>query len=360
MANITVELRDRSYPIEIKRGLLSEVGTRMKGLGYSGLCAVVTNPLVGGLYGEALLQSLGKAGVFEPLLITLPDGEEYKNLAEAGKIYDALVKNRFERTSPVIALGGGVIGDITGFAAATYLRGVPYAQVPTTLLAQVDSSVGGKTAVNHSGGKNLIGAFYQPKAVFIDPDTLKTLEPRDVRTGLAEVIKYGVILDKDFFAFLEANATGLTSLESGVITEAISRSCSIKAGVVSADEFETSGQRAVLNLGHTFGHAIETLSGYGVFRHGEAVAMGMVMAARFSVRLGLCAEEAARRIEALLRAIGLPVETPSIDAADFIESMKHDKKVSGGRLRFIIIREIGTVELRDVTEKELEDFLTAT
>ncbi len=360
MATIKVELKERSYPIEIKRGLLAEVGLRLKALGYSGPCAVVTNPLVKGLYGDALLESLARAGDFEPLLITVPDGEEYKNLAEAGKIYDVLVENRFERGSPVLALGGGVIGDITGFVAATYLRGVPYVQVPTTLLAQVDSSVGGKTAVNHRGGKNLIGSFYQPRSVFIDPETLKTLDQRDVRTGLAEVVKYGVILDSDFFAFLENNADGLTALESGVVIEAIRRSCAIKADVVAADEFETTGKRAVLNLGHTFGHAIEALSGYGVFRHGEAVALGMVMAARFSVRIGLCAEGAASRIEALISALGLPVEAPSIDAGSFIESMKHDKKVTGGRLRFILVREIGSVELRDVTEGELEEFLMAT
>jgi len=360
LANIRVELKERSYAIEIKRGLLSEVGPRLKGLGHSGLCALVSNPLVYGLYGETLLESLRRAGGFEPIVIIVPDGEEYKNLTEAGKIYDVLVKNRFERGSPIIALGGGVIGDITGFAAATYLRGVPYVQVPTTLLAQVDSSVGGKTAVNHSGGKNLIGSFYQPEAVFIDPETLKTLEPREVRTGLAEVIKYGVILDRNFFAFLEANANGLTALENGLIIEAISRSCAIKADVVSADEFEITGQRAILNLGHTFGHAIEALSGYGVFRHGEAVAMGMVMSARFSLRLGLCAEEAASRIEALVSALGLPVEPPEIEISAFIESMKHDKKVRDGGLRFILVRAIGSVELRDVSEKELEDFLRAT
>jgi len=357
LAVLKVDLQERTYPIEIKNGLLADVGDRLKGLGHSGLCAVVTNPLVGGLYGEALMESLDRAGVFTPLLITVPDGEEYKNLIEAGKIYDVLVENRFERGSPVIALGGGVIGDLTGFVAATYLRGVPYVQVPTTLLAQVDSSVGGKTAVNHKGGKNLIGSFYQPISVFIDPETLKTLEPRDVRTGLAEVVKYGVILDKDFFAFLESNASGLTSLESGIIINAISRSCAVKAGVVAVDELEITGQRAKLNLGHTFGHAIEALSGYGVYRHGEAVAMGMVMAARFSVRLGLCGEQTAQRIEALIVSLGLPAAPPPIDAAAFVESMRHDKKVRGGALRFILVREIGSVELRDVGEGELEKFL---
>jgi len=357
LAKLKVELQERSYPIEIQNGLLADVGARLRELGFSGSCAVVTNPLVGGLYGGALMEGLDRAGGFNPLLITVPDGEEYKNLIEAGKIYDVLVENRFERGSPIIALGGGVIGDLTGFVAATYLRGVPYVQVPTTLLAQVDSSVGGKTAVNHKGGKNLIGSFYQPVAVFVDPETLVTLEPRDVRTGLAEVVKYGVILDKDFFAFLESNASGLTSLESEIIINAISRSCAVKAGVVSVDEFEITGQRAMLNLGHTFGHAIEALSGYGVFRHGEAVAMGMVMAARFSVSLGLCAPETADRIEALIGVLGLPTAPPPIDAEAFIESMRHDKKVRGGKLRFILVRDIGSVELRDVSEGELDKFL---
>ncbi|MFQ5354800.1 MAG: 3-dehydroquinate synthase family protein, partial [Thermodesulfobacteriota bacterium] len=209
MSRIIVELKERSYPIEIKRGLISLAGQRLKELGFSGKCAVVTNPLVRGLYGDALLDGLAGAGCFEPVVMTVPDGEEYKSLAEAEKIYDRLVENCFERGSPVIALGGGVIGDLAGFAAATYLRGVPYVQVPTTLLAQVDSSVGGKTAVNHRSGKNLIGSFYQPQSVLIDPDTLSTLEERDIKTGLAEVIKYGVILDGDFFAFLEQNAAAL-------------------------------------------------------------------------------------------------------------------------------------------------------
>jgi len=358
MSKIIVELDNRSYPILIKRWLIREVGVRLKELGFSGPCALVTNPLVYGLYGEELLDSLADAGGFEPVLLTVPDGEEYKNLTELKNIYDVLVKNRFERGSPILALGGGVIGDIAGFAAATYLRGVPYVQIPTTLLAEVDSSVGGKTAVNHSGGKNLIGSFYQPRSVLIDPDTLKTLGVRDVKTGLAEVIKYGVILDGDFFEFLEKNASGLLALED-VILEAIKRSCAIKATVVSADEFETSGRRAVLNLGHTFGHAIESIEGYGVYRHGEAVAMGMVMAARFSVQLGLCNGESAERIEALVSALGLPVEPPKIDAGAYIEAMSHDKKVQGGRMRFILIKEIGTVELRDVTAAELEDFFRA-
>jgi len=359
VARLKVELKERSYPIEIEAGLLAGVGARLREMGLGGPCAVVTNPLVKSLYGDALMESLARAGGFSPLLIIVPDGEEYKNLTEAGKIYDALIENCFERSSPIIALGGGVIGDLAGFVAATYLRGVPYVQVPTTLLAQVDSSVGGKTAVNHPGGKNLIGAFYQPEAVLIDPSTLNTLEAREVRAGLAEVVKYGIILDALFFDFLEKNAAGLTGLDKAVISEAIRRSCAIKAEVVAEDERETTGRRAVLNLGHTFGHAIEALSGYGVYRHGEAVSIGMVMAARFSIRLGMCAPSVAKRIERLLGALGLPVSPPVISPSAFIESMRHDKKVSGGRLCFILIEDMGTVALRDVEEKELQEFLAA-
>ncbi len=357
MVRIIVELGSRSYPIEIESGLIQCVGLRLREMGFSGHCAVVTNPLVKGLYGDALMEGLSSAGGLNPLLVIVPDGEEYKNLEEAGKIYDTLVEHRFERGSPIIALGGGVIGDLAGFVAATYLRGVPYVQVPTTLLAQVDSSVGGKTAVNHPGGKNLIGSFYQPRAVLIDPSTLKTLEKREVLAGLAEVVKYGIILDPSFFTFLEENTEGLLGLDEAVVTEAIRRSCEIKAAVVAEDERETTGRRAVLNLGHTFGHAIEALSGYGVYRHGEAVAMGMVMAAKFSVRLGLCTAEVAGRVEGLLRALGLPVSPPAIEAGEFIESMHHDKKVVGGRLCFVLIEDIGTVVLRDVEEGEVCEFL---
>ncbi|MEK7773341.1 MAG: 3-dehydroquinate synthase, partial [Deltaproteobacteria bacterium] len=279
MHTIRVELGQRSYPIHIERGLLSSIGTRLNDLGFKGRAAVVTNPRVGGLYAKAVCGALEAAGVV-PAVITVPDGEEYKTLKEASKVYDGLIERMMERSSPVIALGGGVIGDLAGFVAATYLRGVPFIQIPTTLLAQVDSSVGGKTAVNHPKGKNLIGAFYQPRAVFIDPDALKTLDAREMRAGLAEVIKYGVIWDEGFFSFLEKNAEKLLTPGDELIT-AIEMSCRIKAEVVGLDETE-SGLRSILNFGHTFAHAIEALSGYGTFKHGEAVAIGMHMAARFS------------------------------------------------------------------------------
>lgn len=358
--SITVELGERSYDIVIKKGVLNELGGRLNALGFSkGKAAIVTNPLVGGLYGVTVEKAVRDAGL-TPVVIKVPDGEEYKNLKEASKIYDGLIEGGFERSSPVIALGGGVIGDMAGFAAATYLRGVPYVQVPTTLLAQVDSSVGGKTGVNHPKGKNLIGAFYQPRAVFIDPDTLKTLDKREYRAGLAEVVKYGVIWDKDFFAFLEKSTKEV--LEPGdALTEAIRRSCGIKAEVVSKDERET-GLRSVLNFGHTFAHAIETLTGYTEFRHGEAVSLGMVLAAGLSNSIELCDHTVAERIRALLNSLGLPADEAllkGMDPARFLEPIKRDKKVAGGRLRFVLTAEIGRVSLMEVDEKDVQYYLNS-
>lgn len=351
---ILVALGQRSYPIIIKRGLLPEIGSRMKSAGLKGKAAVVTNPLVGGLYAEKVLKSLEDAG-FKTVLITIPDGEEYKSLTEAASIYDSLIEHKMERSSAIVALGGGVIGDITGFVASTYLRGVPYIQVPTTLLSQVDSSVGGKTAVNHPKGKNLIGAFYQPKAVYIDPDVLGTLAPREVKAGLAEVVKYGVIWDKKFFETLEGSAPRL--LENGEeLISAIERSCTIKAEVVGSDETE-QGVRAILNFGHTFGHAIEALSGYGTFKHGEAVAIGMAMASDLSAKLGMCTQALADRIKGLIAALGLPTSAPGIPASAFIESMKLDKKVEGAKMRFVLVADLGSVELKEVGEDVLRSFL---
>lgn len=355
MRSIKVELGKRSYDINIKKGIIDEVGERTASLGLKGKAAIVTNPTVGGLYGERAIKSLKAAG-FDPFTIILPDGEEYKTLNGLSTIYDGLIEHRMERSSPVIALGGGVIGDITGFAAATYQRGVPYIQVPTTLLSQVDSSVGGKTAVNHPKGKNLIGAFYQPKAVFIDPLTLRTLEEREVKAGLAEVIKYGVIRNKNFFAFLEGNTEGLLKLED-TIEKAIERSCELKAEVVGEDETE-SGLRAILNYGHTFGHAIESLSGYGKYRHGEAVAIGMCLAAAFSRKAGLCSKEVEERITALVRSIGLPATPPQLTPEAWIESMRLDKKVAGGRMRLVLVENIGKVIIKEAGEDELMAFFS--
>src|SRR3990170_528699 len=355
MRTVRVELGERSYDISIERGLLKETGPMTAALGLKGRAALVTNPTVNALYGDTVVKSLEAAG-FRTSVITVPDGEEYKSLEEAGKVFDALIEGRFERSSPIVALGGGVIGDMAGFVAATYLRGVPFIQVPTTLLSQVDSSVGGKTAVNHPRGKNLIGAFYQPRAVFIDPDVLKTLDERELRAGLAEVIKYGVIWDSSFFEFLEQSTDKL--LEPGEeIIKAIEKSCAIKAEVVGRDERE-EGIRAILNFGHTFGHAIEALSGYGTFRHGEAVAIGMVMAAGLSAKLGGCTE-CGPRIIALLKKLGMPFIPPSIETDSFIEAMKLDKKVSGGHIRFVLASSMGKVFLKEVDEEALRDFLAA-
>lgn len=353
MSTITVELKERSYPIVIEDGLVSSVGEMMRGAGFSGRVAVVTNDRVSGLYGERLGAGLEEAG-FSPVVITIGDGEEYKNLDTVSTIYDRLIENHFERQSPIVALGGGVVGDIAGFAAATYLRGVPFIQVPTTLLAQVDSSVGGKTGVNHPSGKNLIGAFYQPRAVYIDPQVLATLEEREMRAGLAEVVKYGVIWDSGFFEYLEEKAERLLE-PSAELARAIERSCEIKAEVVGQDELE-SGLRSILNFGHTFGHAIETQSGYGTFKHGEAVSVGMIMAADFSFMLGLCAGEVKTRLRSLLSALGLPVNPPALSANLLMGSMKLDKKVSGAKLRFVLAEGIGGVVLKEVSEEELKRF----
>lgn len=354
MRTIQVDLGERSYPIIIKNGIINEVGFNLKEMGLSGRAAVVTNPLVERLYGKVVVGSLNAAG-FDTIVITLPDGEEFKTLGQVSAIYDRLINHRMERFSPVVALGGGVIGDMAGFAAATYQRGVPLVQVPTTLLSQVDSSVGGKTAVNHPAGKNLIGAFYQPKAVFIDPDTLKTLDERELRAGLAEVVKYGVIWDTEFFEFLEANAEAL--FKCGIeLTHAIETSCKVKAEVVAKDETE-KGLRAILNFGHTFGHAVEKVAGYGAFRHGEAVAIGMALAARLSVKLGLCEKGLDERVCALLESIGLPVSLPDFPTDALIAAMKHDKKVAGGAMRFVLVKGLGKVFLQDVKEAEIRAFL---
>ena len=330
--SITVELGERSYPILIGSGLLGggfDLAAYVKGPD----CLVVTNETVEPLYLEALLADLqGK----EVSAISLPDGEAYKTLETVEDILDTLVENGANRDTTLVALGGGVVGDITGFAAACYMRGVDFIQVPTTLLAQVDSSVGGKTGVNHASGKNLIGAFHQPRAVLIDTDTLRTLPDREFRAGLAEVIKYGAIVAADFFAWLEGNTDALLAREAGALAVAISRSCELKAAIVAEDERE-SGRRAILNFGHTFGHAIERCQGYGEWLHGEAVAAGMVMAAR----LGGGDSAVAERLVALLERTGLPTRPPTLAPADLLAAMGMDKKVQGKRLRFVLLCELG-------------------
>jgi 3-dehydroquinate synthase len=299
---------------------------------------VVTNTTVAPLYLQRVLEALS---AYTVETITLPDGEQYKTLEVLQQVYDVLLARRFDRRSTLIALGGGVIGDITGFAAATYQRGVAYVQVPTTLLAQVDSSVGGKTGVNHPLGKNMIGAFHQPRSVIADTDTLSTLDDRQLRAGLAEVIKYGLIRDRGFFNWLEARVDELLARDPEALAYAIERSCQNKTEVVAGDEWE-SGQRALLNLGHTFGHAIETGMGYGIWLHGEAVAAGMVMAADLSTRLGWLNARDRDRIEVLLQRAGLPTRGPdALESERLLELMAVDKKAMEGRLRLVLLKGIG-------------------
>lgn len=336
MQTLHVDLSDRSYPIHIGSNLLSQTDLLTPHVA-SKQVAIVTNTTVAPLYLQTLVESLKRAGI-TALPIILPDGEKYKNSDTLNLIYDALLQNRCERRTTLIALGGGVIGDLTGYAAATYLRGVPFIQIPTTLLSQVDSSVGGKTGINHPLGKNMIGAFYQPKLVLADIDTLKTLPQRELSAGLAEVIKYGLIRDADFFLWLERNMTKLVNLDPAALSYAIYRSCQNKAEVVAADEHET-GERALLNLGHTFGHAIENAMGYGVWLHGEAVAAGTILAAQFSHRLGWLKEEDVERIIRIFQAAGLPTDLPALGVEKYLDLMGMDKKVIDGKIRLVLLKD---------------------
>ncbi len=337
MKTLNVELGVRRYPIHIGSGLLRRPELLQPCIGGSRV-AVVTNETVGPLYLDTLLQQLTR---WNPVCVVLPDGEVYKTLDVLNKIYSALLENRCDRKTTLIALGGGVVGDMTGFAAATYQRGVPFIQIPTTLLAQVDSSVGGKTGVNHPLGKNMIGAFHQPECVIIDTDTLATLPDKELSAGLAEVIKYGLIGDAEFFLWLEQNMDSLMQRDSQALAYAIERSCADKAAVVAADERE-AGSRALLNLGHTFGHAIEAGAGYGVWLHGEAVAAGMCMAADLSRRLGWLTPDEYTRIEKLIQRARLPTRAPkSLSGAQLREFMSVDKKVEAGKLRLVLPKGLG-------------------
>ena len=338
MKTLEVALGDRSYPIHIGQGLLSRPELLLPHLKRKQV-AIVTNTTVAPLYLERLSGTLVAAGV-NVIPIILPDGEAYKNAETLNLIYDALLQHRAERSTTLIALGGGVIGDLTGYAAATYLRGVPFIQVPTTLLSQVDSSVGGKTGINHPLGKNMIGAFYQPKVVLADIDTLQTLPARELSAGLAEVIKYGLIRDLPFFAWLESNMAKLVALDVDALTEAIFRSCENKAEVVAADERE-AGERALLNLGHTFGHAIENAMGYGVWLHGEAVAAGTMMAADLSRRMGWLSMDDVARMRSIFKAANLPVDPPALGVERYLDLMGLDKKVVDGKIRFVLLQGIG-------------------
>jgi 3-dehydroquinate synthase len=349
---IVVGLGDRSYPIVLGHGVLAETGVWLKEVAPPGRCALVTNPTVGALYADTVIRSAAAAG-FEPVRIDVPDGEEHKNLASLARIYDGLVDAALERNSPLLALGGGVVGDLAGFAAATYLRGIPYLQLPTTLLAQVDSSVGGKTGIDHPRGKNLIGAFYQPRAVLIDLATLRTLPRRQLLAGFAEVVKYGAILDAELFAFLEQELAQVLALDSAVLQHVVRRCCELKAQVVERDERE-SGERAVLNFGHTIGHALESVTGYTRFLHGEAVAIGMVAEARVSAALGLCRPEVVERLRALLERAGLPVELPAdIDREKLAGAIELDKKVRGGKVKFVALEALGRTRFVLLTNREI-------
>ncbi|KAB8315305.1 3-dehydroquinate synthase [Tolypothrix campylonemoides VB511288] len=358
MASINVNLPQQSYEIAIGQGTapegaiapegIGQLGEMMRNLKLGKKVLLVSNPTIFKHYGESAVASLEAAG-FEVASCTLPPGERYKTLSSVQKIYDTALLNRMERSSTMVALGGGVIGDMTGFAAATWLRGINVVQVPTSLLAMVDSAIGGKTGVNHPQGKNLIGAFHQPRLVLIDPEVLKTLPMREFRAGMAEVIKYGVIWDAELFAEMEASKRldQLRYVKPELIESILTRSCQAKADVVSKDEKE-AGLRAILNYGHTIGHAVESLTGYKVVNHGEAVAIGMVAAGQIAVELGMWQKEETERQDALIEKAGLPTKLPAgVDIEAIIESLQLDKKVKAGKVRFILPTQIGVVTITD-------------
>lgn len=344
MITLPVNLGPRSYPIYIGSGILGDLGGLLKESGYGKKALLVSNPAVYQRYGGLVKNSLVSNG-FEVITGEIGDGEEYKTLEEAAGLYDLAFSGELDRWCPVIALGGGVVGDLAGFFAATYMRGVPFIQVPTTLLAQVDSSVGGKVAVNHPRGKNIIGAFYQPGLVLADLEALKTLPAREIKSGMAEIIKYGVISEGGFFTWLEERLDQVLSLRAGALEHAVENSCRVKAGVVEADETE-QGLRAVLNYGHTVGHAVEALTGYRVFSHGEAVGMGMAVAARIASSMGMLPQKEARRIISLIKRVGLPVVVPAdLSPDDVLAVMRRDKKSLDGRLTMVLPAGIGRVSI---------------
>ena len=355
MTSITVQLPQKSYEIAIAPGNLDQLGPKMQPLNFGKKVLLVSNPEIFAYYGERAIASLQQVG-FDVSHCILPAGEEYKTPEALHNIYDAALAHRLERSSTMVALGGGVVGDMTGFAAATWLRGLNVVQVPTSLLAMVDAAIGGKTGVNHPQGKNLIGAFHQPRLVLIDPDVLKTLPVREFRGGMAEVIKYGVIWDAELFAQME-NSHGLdemNNLTPGLLEEILIRSCQSKADVVAKDEKE-SGLRAILNYGHTVGHAVESLTGYTVVTHGEAVAIGMVAASRLAVELGMWDEVSDRRQLGLIEKASLPTKLPSgVDIEDILVSLQTDKKVKAGKVRFVLPTGVGVVI---VTDKVTADVL---
>ena len=357
MEKIRVELGERSYDVCMGSDILDGLGDNLKIFGLSPKICLVSNPTVFPLYGERVSDSVKKAG-FNLLTVIVPDGEGYKDLLRVQHIYNELLKYKLDRSSALIALGGGVIGDITGFAASTYMRGISYIQVPTTMLAHVDSYVGGKTGVNHKLGKNMIGTFWQPRLVWIDIETLKTLPGKELLAGLAEVIKYGVIWDKELFDFLDDKRDKILNLDRKAVMHIIKRSCEIKAEVVSKDEKE-AGLRSILNYGHTIGHAIETVTGYKKYLHGEAVAIGMFFEAMLAHKLNFINKDKVLRIKRLIDSYGLPSEMPAdIDADSLLSSMQLDKKAVAGELKFILPEKIGSVRIhKGITEKVIRDIL---
>ncbi|RME26417.1 MAG: 3-dehydroquinate synthase [Deltaproteobacteria bacterium] len=352
---IEVELGGRSYPIHVIEGGLEGLGAAMRAALPPGPAVVVTNPVVGALYARDCVDSLSAAG-FSPVVVQVPDGEAAKTVETWHRLVLDLLATGLRRTTPVVALGGGVTGDIAGFAAASALRGVPLVQVPTTLLSMVDSAVGGKTGVNVPAGKNLVGAFYQPRLVYAALDTLRTLDPAELRSGLGEVVKHGVLRDPALFALCEERAEDARGLDGEVVAEMVVRSCRVKAAVVAADERE-SGLRAILNLGHTVGHAIENVLGYGVLRHGECVGIGLVAETRWAAARGDCTADTARRVTDTVRRLGLPLAPPPVDREALIAAAGYDKKAARGMLATAVVERIGAVRLERVAFTEVPQML---
>jgi len=361
MREISVALASKSYPVYIGSGLLAQTGSYLRERGFAGRLVIITDSTVNRLYGSMLGQAL-EAGGFQVSTLEAPPGEEQKSLENAGRLYQELTTARAERTTPVLALGGGVIGDLAGFVAATYQRGVPLVQLPTTLLAQVDSSVGGKVAVDHGQLKNMIGAFYQPEMVIADTGTLKSIPEEELKSGLAEVIKSAAIRNSEFFIFLEENTEKIKSLDADTLEEVVYQSVKIKSEVVAEDELDT-GLRHILNYGHTIGHAVESVSDFEI-KHGKAVAIGMVTAARIANKLGLLDKSEVNRLQKLIEQVGLPTKMPDLGIEEMTRAMQHDKKVREGKVRFVLLKSIGNALVSDdvspalIKEVLMEDVTT--
>lgn len=350
MKDIFVDLGKDSYSIIIDRGILGQVGTLISKVISPGKVIIVTDKIVEPLYGNVVLNSLSECK-FDVKLVSLEPGEEQKSMAMAEVLFESLFDHEMDRKSLIVALGGGVLGDLTGFVASTFMRGIPFIQIPTTLLAQVDSSIGGKVAVNHPRGKNMIGCFYQPKAVFIDTDTLRTLPKAEITAGMVEVIKYGMIKDAAFFEYIEKHLPEILELEPAVLEVIIYNSCKVKTHVVEFDEKE-EGLRAILNYGHTIGHALEALTSYKKYRHGDAVAMGMICASKIAMEMNLADESVLKRQESLFVKLGLSLKDTELNPDDIVSILYQDKKTIGGKLRFVLPTDIGTVVINDKVNEE--------